>query len=166
MVDQTAPPATEQQQQNGSPVAIDAPAATPGGPLPGAAGTTTGRYAASGQTSATPEWYANQMNDPAPGSSRIKWLGGLGGALLLAAGVGGLVFARRHRRASRRAQALQAARDSAMLAVSAAGSIGWLSGLRRRLAAMPDRSDVESAMEHNAKRASKLAKQARNKLPR
>ncbi|MDA0366530.1 MAG: hypothetical protein O2843_11830, partial [Chloroflexi bacterium] len=64
-------------------------------------------------------------------------------------------------------QALQAARDSAIAAMATAGSLGIIARLRRVLGRMiAGGSAMESAMEQNAKRAGKMAKSARKKLPR
>lgn len=154
MVDQQARPATEKQEQNGTPMATDAAAAAAaasGVPTPNAGAPTE-------PATPTPQWSWDPPSES--GSSRMKMLGGLGGAALIVVGVGGFIFARRRRRSSRREQAMQAARDSAMFAMATAGSLGLISRLRQALGRVIAGT---SAMEQSA---GKMAKHARKKLPR
>ena len=146
MVDQPMPAVTENQRQNGN--AATHPAGAPADVASAARATPAHEPSPSPQT----EWRA-PAEMPASGPP-LQWLGGFGGALLLVAGIVGVVVARRRRHRSRRELAVQAARDSAMLAASKARSLRELQGVWQKLAdAIPDRAELDSRAAHIAKRA-------------
>jgi len=114
-----------------APTTTDAPAEMPAAEAASAA-------------TATPQWTwsGEQQDEPARRPTAMKMVAGVGGALLVAAWVGGFRFARSRRRPSRRQRAMRALRQPVALAAAAA-SLGALRAIGKRVGgAAPSRDAI------------------------